>query len=86
LESKSRERHEPATSSSNNHAEENDNPYEKPQYSYASLIVLAIDSTRDKRMTLQGIYNWIEGNYPYFKYSKKGWKVRDTKFLYEKCK
>ena len=74
LESKSHERRQPVTSSLVNHGEENNNPYPKPQYSYATLIVLAISSTRDKRMTLQGIYHWIEGNFPYFKYAKKGWK------------
>ncbi|CAB4008121.1 forkhead box M1-like isoform X1 [Paramuricea clavata] len=25
-------------------------------------------------MTLQGIYAWIEHNFPYYKYAKKGWK------------
>ena len=57
------------------HPPESVNPFPKPQYSYATLIVLAINSTADKRMTLQSIYAWIEGNFPYFKYAKKGWKV-----------
>lgn len=52
------------------------NPYPKPHYSYATLIVFAINSSREKRMTLQEIYAWIEENYPFYKSAKKGWKVR----------
>lgn len=57
------------------HAKEVTNPYQKPQYSYATLIVLAINSSKDKRLTLQGIYNWIQDNFPYYKHTKKAWKV-----------
>ena len=52
-----------------------ENPYPKPHYSYATLIVFAINSSREKRMTLQEIYSWIEENYPFYKFAKKGWKV-----------
>lgn len=51
------------------------NPYSKPPYSYATLILLAINSTDDKKMTLQDIYKWIETNYPYYQKCKKAWKV-----------
>ena len=51
------------------------NPYPKPPFSYASLILLAINSTLEKRMTLQNIYKWIEDNFPYYKHCKKAWKV-----------
>lgn len=51
------------------------NPYPKPPFSYASLILLAINSTLEKRMTLQSIYQWIENNFPYYKHCKKAWKV-----------
>lgn len=71
---------EPVASSSTNCSIENHNPYPKPQYSYASLIVLAINSTKDKRMTLQKIYAWIEDKFPYYKYAKKGWKVSRINF------
>ncbi|KAK3731130.1 hypothetical protein QZH41_006401 [Actinostola sp. cb2023] len=50
------------------------NPYPKPPYSYATMILLAINSTEDKKMTLQDIYKWIENNYPYYKKCKKAWK------------
>lgn len=51
------------------------NPHPKPPYSYATLILLAINSTQEKRMTLQDIYKWIEDNFPYYKNCKKAWKV-----------
>ena len=51
------------------------NPYPKPPFSYASLILLAINSTLEKRMTLQHIYKWIEDNFPYYKHCKISWKV-----------
>ena len=51
------------------------NPYPKPPFSYATLILLAINSTSEKRMTLQDIYKWIEDNFPYYKNCKKAWKV-----------
>lgn len=51
------------------------NPYPKPPFSYATLILLAINSTPEKRMTLQDIYKWIEDNFPYYKNCKKAWKV-----------
>lgn len=51
------------------------NPFPKPPYSYATLILMAINSTEEKRMTLQEIYKWIETNYPFYKTCKKAWKV-----------
>ena len=51
------------------------NPYPKPPFSYATLILLAINSTEEKRMTLQDIYKWIEDNFPYYQHCKKAWKV-----------
>ena len=51
------------------------NPHSKPPYSYSTLILLAINSSREKKMTLQEIYKWIEDNFPYFKKCKKAWKV-----------
>lgn len=57
------------------------NPYPKPPYSYATLILLAINSTQEKRMTLQHIYKWIEDNFPYYKNCKKAWKVTTAKHI-----
>ncbi|KAL9548613.1 hypothetical protein MBANPS3_005608 [Mucor bainieri] len=54
------------------------NPYSnkdiKPPYSYASLIAQAINSSSDKRMTLNGIYNFITTNYPYYQMAQNGWQ------------
>ncbi|KAJ1961955.1 hypothetical protein GGI12_002948 [Dipsacomyces acuminosporus] len=46
----------------------------KPTYSYASLIAQAINSTEDKKVTLNGIYNYIMANYPYYKHAQNGWQ------------
>jgi hypothetical protein len=40
---------------------------QKPQYSYIGLIAKAILSTKEKRMLLSEIYDWIMEQYPYFK-------------------
>ncbi|KAF1796860.1 fork head domain-containing protein [Mucor lusitanicus] len=57
---------------------ETTNPYNnkdiKPPYSYASLIAQAINSSSDKRMTLNGIYNYITTNYPYYQMAQNGWQ------------
>lgn len=47
----------------------------KPPYSYANLIMHAINSTSKKRMTLSEIYAWICDNFPYYKDVGSGWKV-----------
>ena len=47
----------------------------KPAYSYANLITLAINSSREKRMTLSEIYHWICDKYPYYRDAGNGWKV-----------
>lgn len=49
---------------------------EKPPYSYMALIQFAINSKKNKQMTLKEIYTWIEDRFPYFKkVAKPGWKV-----------
>lgn len=47
----------------------------KPPYSYAQLIVQAITLATDKQLTLNGIYNHITKNYPYYRTADKGWQV-----------
>lgn len=47
----------------------------KPPYSYAQLIVQAITMATDKQLTLNGIYNHITKNYPYYRTADKGWQV-----------
>ncbi|GFS06603.1 forkhead box protein J3 [Elysia marginata] len=46
----------------------------KPPYSYANLIMHAINSTSKKRMTLSEIYAWICDNFPYYREVGNGWK------------
>lgn len=46
----------------------------RPQYSYVALIVMAIQSTPSKKMTLNEIYTWIMDNFSYFRNNRKGWQ------------
>ncbi|KAM3588020.1 uncharacterized protein V6R79_019298 [Siganus canaliculatus] len=48
---------------------------EKPPYSYMAMIQFAINSCKERRMTLKQIYMWIEDHFPYFRdVAKPGWK------------
>ncbi|KAI7792182.1 forkhead box protein M1 [Triplophysa rosa] len=48
---------------------------ERPPYSYMAMIQFAINSKRNRQMTLKEIYNWIEDHFPYFRnVAKPGWK------------
>lgn len=51
-------------------------PYEKPPYSYATLIAQAILCSKDGQLTLNDIYIWISNNYPAYRLGERGWKVR----------
>ncbi|CAH8297421.1 unnamed protein product, partial [Schistosoma turkestanicum] len=46
----------------------------KPNYSYTHLIFMAIESTPQKCMTVNQIYNWCESNFPFYKHAGVGWK------------
>jgi Forkhead domain len=47
---------------------------EKPPYSYIALIVMAIQHSPTKRMTLNEIYQYLQQRFPFFRGTYQGWK------------
>ena len=60
---------------------------ERPPYSYMAMIQFAINSRKNRRMTLKEIYTWIEDHFPYFReVAKPGWKVQKWIITHNKFK
>lgn len=51
-----------------------DKSLRKPAYSFSTLIFMAIENAKNKRLPVKEIYQWIQDNFPYFQKAPIGWK------------
>ncbi|XP_021273507.1 forkhead box protein L2-like [Numida meleagris] len=47
---------------------------QKPPYTYAALIAMAIRASPEQRLPLSGIYSYVAGRFPYYRRGPKGWQ------------
>lgn len=46
----------------------------KPSHSYIGIIAMAILGSKERKLVLSDIYQWILDNYPYFRRRGPGWR------------
>ncbi|XP_019906430.2 forkhead box protein J1-B-like isoform X2 [Esox lucius] len=46
----------------------------KPPYSYATMICMAMRASKQNKITLSAIYNWIKENFCYYRHAEPSWQ------------
>ena len=55
--------------------------YSRPSHSYSALIEMAIRSTKNGRIRLNDIYDFVSARFPFYQFCTKNWKVRPQRTL-----